>query len=71
MFNKREYIMGIFEEAVPGVLKGEKAFDDAENFWLDLYLMKPTVFQKMLTIQEEEILQVTQRIEQKKRNRNL
>lgn len=71
MFNKREYIMGIFEEAVSGVLNGERAFDDTENFWLDMYLIKPTVFQKMLTIQEEEIFQVAERIEQKKRNHNL
>ena len=71
MRNKREYINGIFEEAVSCVLNGEKAFDDAENFWLDMYLMKPTVFQKILTIQEEEILQVAESIEKKKRTSNL
>ncbi|MDN7226747.1 hypothetical protein QWY15_05495 [Planococcus sp. N064] len=64
MRNKREYIIGIFEEAVVCVLKGEK-FNDVENFWLDMYIMKPQAFQKVLTIQEEEILQVAESIEKK------
>lgn len=54
MRNKREYIIGIFEEAVACVLKGEKTFNDAENFWLDMYLMKPKAFQKILAIKKRK-----------------
>lgn len=67
MGNKRVYIIEVFEEAVSCVLKGENPFNDAENFWLDMYLMKPKTFQKILNIKEEEILQVAGSIEKKKR----
>lgn len=71
MRNKSEYIVGIFEEAVACVLKGETTFNDVENFWLDMYLMKPEVFQKILIMQEEELLQVAESIEKKKRTGHL
>lgn len=71
MGNHREYIIGIFEEAVSYVLKGEKIFNDVENFWLDMYLINPKSFQKILNIQEEEILQVAESIEKKKRTSDL
>lgn len=71
MRNGRAYIIKIFEEAVVCVLNGEKTFDDVENFWVNMYLMKPVVFQKMLTIKEEEILQVAESVERKRRVENL
>lgn len=71
MVDKREYIIGIFEESVLYVLNGEKAFDDVEDFWLDMYLTKPKVFRKILNLREEEILRVTESIEKKKRVFNL
>ncbi|MBZ5199679.1 hypothetical protein HU147_00490 [Planomicrobium chinense] len=64
--NGRAYIIKVFEEAVVCALNGEKTFDDVENFWVNMYLMKPAVFQKMLTIKEVEIFQVAESVEKKK-----
>jgi hypothetical protein len=71
MRNNKEYIIEIFEEAVSWILKGEKIFNDVENFWLDMYLMNPKSFQKILNIQEDEILQVAESIKKKNRISNL
>lgn len=70
MENKREYIIGVFEEAVSRMLKGEKVFDEIDKFWLDMYLSKPKVFRKILNVREEEILRVAESIEKKKRTIN-
>lgn len=71
MHNNKKSIIEIFEEAVSWTLQGKKIFNDVENFWLDMYLMNPKTFQKILTLQEEEILQVAESIEKKNRISNL
>lgn len=48
-----------------------KGLNQEFEVWLDRYLMKPTVFQKVLPIQEGGILPVAKSIEKKKRTSNL